>query len=229
MHFKFLAKQLMTSLFIALKIIPMIFMALFPVVNPVGTALVLDGMSRGVDEQSWKAMSRKIALYSFLLLSFFFFLGSYILKLFGISIPIVQLSGGVVLALMGWQLLNQKENNDPVSNEELEKHTRSIDPKAFYPFTFPLTIGPGGLAVVLTFSAHLDRESRLLLTLEQGAATVGIFLMCLVVMVCYSNLKYMTKRFSASGALAVSKILAFFVLCIGVEIAWAGFKALGGH
>ncbi|MEY3788600.1 MAG: hypothetical protein RLZ75_2807, partial [Pseudomonadota bacterium] len=81
----------------------------------------------------------------------------------------------------------------------------------------------------LTFSAHLDRESRLLLTLEQGAATVGIFLMCLVVMVCYSNLKFMTKRFSASGALAVSKILAFFVLCIGVEIAWAGFKALGVH
>jgi multiple antibiotic resistance protein len=51
--------------------------------------------------------------------------------------------------------------------------------------------------------------------------------MCIVVTVCYRNLKYMTKRFSAAGALALSKILAFFVLCIGVEIAWAGFKALG--
>jgi multiple antibiotic resistance protein len=159
-----MSDQLMTSLLIAIKIIPMIFMALFPVVNPIGTALILFGMTRGVDDQTWKSMSRKIAFYSFLFLTFFFFFGGYILKLFGISIPVVQFSGGIVLALMGW---------------------------------------------------------------EQGAAVVGIFMMCVVVSVCYRNLDYMTKRFSAAGTLALSKILAFFVLCIGVEIAWAGFKALG--
>ncbi len=85
------------------------------------------------------------------------------------------------------------------------------------------------MAVVLTFSAHLNRESRFLVTLEQGAAIVGIALMCVVVSLCYRNLKTMTKRFSAASALALSKILAFFVLCIGVEIAWAGFKALGQY
>ena len=217
----------MTSLFIAIKIIPMIFAALFPVVNPIGTALILYGMTRGVDDQTWKSMSRKIALYSFLLLSFFFFFGSYILKLFGISIPVVQFSGGIVLALMGWQLLNQKETSKPASEESQDQPRSPIAPKAFYPFTFPLTIGPGGLAVVLTFSAHLNRESMILVTLEKGAAIVGIFLMCVVVSICYRNLKFMTKRFSADAALAISKILAFFVLCIGVEIAWAGFKALG--
>jgi len=206
----------------------MIFAALFPVVNPIGTALVLYGMTRGVDDQTWKSMSRKIALYSFLLLSFFFFFGSYILKLFGISIPVVQFSGGIVLALMGWQLLNQKETSSkPASEESLDQPRSAIAPKAFYPFTFPLTIGPGGLAVVLTFSAHLNRESMILVTLEKGAAIVGIFLMCVVVSICYRHLKFMTKRFSADAALAISKILAFFVLCIGVEIAWAGFKALG--
>ena len=217
----------MTSLFIALKIIPMIFMALFPVVNPIGTALILFGMTRGVDDQTWKSMSRKIAFYSFLFLSFFFFFGSYILKLFGISIPVVQFSGGMVLALMGWQLLNQKESAKPFANADVDNPNALIESKAFYPFTFPLTIGPGGMAVVLTFSAHLNRESRLLVTLEQASAIIGIFLMCVVVSLCYRNLKYMTKRFSAAGALALSKILAFFVLCIGVEIAWAGFKALG--
>ena len=160
----------MTSLLIALKIIPMIFMALFPVVNPIGTALILYGMTRGVDNQTWKSMSRKIALYSFLLLAFFFFFGSYILKLFGISIPVVQFSGGIVLALMGWQLLNQKESSKTASEESLDSSRLSIEPKAFYPFTFPLTVGPGGMAVVLTFSAHLNRESRFLVTLEQGAA-----------------------------------------------------------
>jgi len=205
----------------------MIFAALFPVVNPIGTALILYGMTRGVDDQTWKSMSRKIAFYSFLFLSFFFFFGSYILKLFGISIPVVQFSGGIVLALMGWQLLNQNETSKPVSETGLDDPDYSIEPKAFYPFTFPITIGPGGLAVVLTFSAHLHPGSLLLVTLEQAAAVIGIFLMCVVVSICYRNLTFMTKRFSASGALAIEKICAFFVLCIGVEIAWAGFKALG--
>ena len=127
---------------------------------------------------------------------------------------------------MGWELLNQKEVNKPASEEDLEHSNSSIEAKAFYPFTFPLTIGPGGMAVVLTFSAHLDRESELLVTLEQGAAITGILLMCIVVSLCYRRLKFMTTRFSAAGALAMSKILAFFVLCIGVQIAWAGFKAL---
>ncbi|MFI3198612.1 MAG: MarC family protein [Methylococcaceae bacterium] len=217
----------MISLLITLKIIPMIFMALFPVVNPIGTALILFGMTRGVDDQTWKSMSRRIALYSFLFLSFFFFFGSYILKMFGISIPVVQFSGGIVLALMGWQLLNQKETSKPVSEKNPDHTGLSIEPKAFYPFTFPLTVGPGGMAVVLTFSAHLNQESMLLLTLERGAAIIGIFLMCVVVSLCYRNLKFMIRRFSATGALAISKVLAFFVLCIGVEIAWAGFKALG--
>ena len=217
----------MTSLLIALKIIPMIFAALFPVVNPIGTALILYGMTRGVDDQTWKLMSRKIAFYSFLFLSFFFFFGSYILKLFGISIPVVQFSGGIVLALMGWQLLNQKETSKPTSDEGLDDPRSAIEEKTFYPFTFPLTIGPGGMTVVLTFSAHLNRESRLLVTMEQGAAILGILLMCVVVSLCYRNLKFMTQRFSAAGALALSKILAFFVLCIGVEIAWSGFKSLG--
>jgi len=214
----------MTNLVIATKIIPMIFAALFPVVNPIGTALILYGMTRGVDNQTWKTTSRKIALYSFLLLSFFFFFGGYILKLFGISIPVVQLSGGITLAMMGWGLLNQKESSNQASEEGDPRS--SIELKTFYPFTFPLTIGPGGLAVVLTFSAHLNRESRLMVTMEQGSAIIGIFLICVAVSICYRNLNFMTQKFSAAAALAISKILAFFVLCIGVEIAWAGYKAL---
>jgi multiple antibiotic resistance protein len=214
----------MTNFIIALKIIPMIFAALFPVVNPIGTALILYGMTRGVDNQTWRSASRKIALYAFLLLAFFFFFGSYILKLFGISIPVVQLSGGITMAMMGWGLLNQKET--PNAASEGGDPGSSIELKTFYPFTFPLTVGPGGLAVVLTFSAHLNRESSLMVTLEQGSAIIGIFLICVAVSICYRNLNIMTRKFSAAAALAISKILAFFVLCIGVEIAWAGFKAL---
>jgi multiple antibiotic resistance protein len=110
---------------------------------------------------------------------------------------------------MGWQLLNQKETSKPAPEEDLDNLRSAIEEKAFYPFTFPLTVGPGGMAVVLTFSAHLNRESRLLVTIEQGAAVIGILLMCVVVTICYRNLNYMTKRFSAVGALALRGVAIF--------------------
>lgn len=216
----------MASLLIALKIVPMIFVALFPVVNPIGTAVVLYGMTGNVDDKTWKSASRRIALNTFLLLSFFFFFGGFILKLFGISIPVVQLSGGMVLAAIGWGLLNQQEEQQAPADVQQHDSAASLQTRLFYPYTFPITVGPGGLAVVMTFSAHLDRESDLLVTLEQAAAVTGILAIALVTGFCYIRLKFLTKKISPSGARALSRILAFFVFCIGVQIAWTGWHTL---
>ena len=217
----------MASLLIALKIVPMIFVALFPVVNPIGTALVLYGMTGDVDDKTWTSASRRIALNTFLLLSFFFFFGGFILKLFGISIPVVQLSGGMVVAAIGWGLLNQQEVQQAPADEKKQRDsTGSLQTRLFYPYTFPITVGPGGFAVVMTFSAHLDRESDLLVTLEQASAITGIFAIALVTWFCYVRLKFLTKTISPSGARALSRILAFFVFCIGVQIAWTGWHTL---
>ena len=118
----------MASLLIALKIVPMIFVALFPVVNPIGTALVLYGMTGHVDDKTWTSASRRIALNTFLLLSFFFFFGGFILKLFGISIPVVQLSGGMVVAAIGWGLLNQQEYSKRRPTKTARFHRVAADP-----------------------------------------------------------------------------------------------------
>ena len=98
---------------------------------------------------------------------------------------------------------------------------------AFYPFTFPLTIGPGGMAVVLTFSAHLNRESRLLVTMEQGTAVIGIFKMCVVVSLCYRNLKTMTKKFSAAGVWHYLKFLLFLCFALASRLPGQGLRHLG--
>lgn len=218
----------MTSLLIAAKIVPTIFVALFPLINPIGSAFVLYGMAGDVEHRSWRAASRRIALNTFLLLTFFFFFGGYILKLFGISIQIVQFAGGLVVASIGWNLLNQRDEKPAAATAQEHTKSTELDSKLFYPFTFPITVGPGGLAVVLTFSAHLERGSELLVSVEQGAAVIGIFAVCVVTAACYSNLRLMMKKFSPASAQALSRILAFFVFCIGVEIAWTGWRALNG-
>ncbi len=218
----------MVSIATALKIAPTIFIALFPLINPIGTALVLFGMTGRVDDKLWRAASRKIALYTFLLLTLFFFAGGYILELFGISIPIVRFAGGMVVASIGWGLLNQKDPEGSQAQDGKPESAVALESKMFYPYTFPITVGPGSLAVVLTFSAHLYRESRLLVTVEQVAAVAGIFAICLFTAACYTNLKFIIRKFSPAGAQALSRILAFFVFCIGVQIAWSGWRSLNG-
>jgi len=216
---------MITTLFVVLKIVPTIFMALFPVVNPIGTALILSGLTKGVPPDVWKKISLKIAFFSFLVLSSFFLFGFLVLKLFGITIQIVQVSGGLVLAFMGWQMLSSDESKKTVSDEDEHQAFKTAEEKIFYPFTFPLTVGPGGLAIVITFGARLGHATVFSIT-EHVAGILGIFAICLTVYFCYANLKYIDKKFSPAAAMAVSKMVAFFVICIGVEIFSSGMKAL---
>jgi multiple antibiotic resistance protein len=215
----------MLSLSIALKVTATIFLALFPVVNPVGTALILTGMTGGTDPAIWKAMSRKIAAYSFLVLISFYLFGSLILQLFGITIPVVQVSGGMVLAVMGWQMLNGSPGDSSSANGGPHNPAASIVGKTFYPFTFPITVGPGGLAVAMTFGAHVHRGTSMGLA-EHVGGIIGTFAMCLMVYLCYANLQYVNAKIPPAAVKAISKMLAFFVICIGVEILWEGIKAL---
>ena len=142
----------MATLLIALKVIPTIFMALFPVVNPIGTALILSGMTKDVHPDVWKKISLKIAFELFYpFIDFLYLFGVLFLKLFGVTIPVVQVSGGLVLALMGWQMLNADDSTKKTEGHPEHDTDASADEKSFYPFTFPITIGPGGLAVAITF------------------------------------------------------------------------------
>jgi len=212
----------------ALSVVPAIFVALFPIVNPIGTALVLYQLTGHIDQQAWIAASRKIAVYIFLLLSAFLLCGSAILKFFGVSIPLVQLSGGLVVASIGWGLLN-REVAEPTSGESTKRPAGSLESKLFYPYTFPTTVGPGSLAVAMTFGAHLDHGSQLQVTMQFAGAIVGILATAVITGLCYARLKWITEKFSPAGIQALSRILAFFLFCIGVGIAWEGWSALNAQ
>lgn len=218
----------MDSLTTALEVIPTIFVALFPIVNPIGTALVLYGMTGHIDQRTWMAASRKIAAYVFLLLTVFLLFGGVILKFFGVSIPIVQLSGGLVVASIGWAVLNREET-EPSSGAQAKDSGKSLENKLFYPYTFPTTVGPGSLAVAMTFGAHVERGSQWHVTMQMVGAIVGILVTAVVTGVCYARLKWITEKFSPAAVQALSRILAFFLLCIGVGIAWQGWSALNAQ
>jgi len=159
----------------------------------------------------------------------FYLFGSLILQLFGITIPVVQVSGGLVLAVMGWEMLNgssgDSSSGDPGSGANGSADGTSIVNKTFYPYTFPITVGPGGLAVVMTFSAHVQRSTSMGLA-ERLGGVAGTLAMCVAVYLCYANLQYINAKIPPASVKALSKMLAFFVICIGVQIFWEGIQAL---
>ncbi len=204
------------------------FTALFPVINPIGSALVFLGMVGVTDNGVYKVLARKIAFATALFLLVLDVMGATVLKLFGISLPVVQLAGGLVVAAMGWKLLNQKDAADAHDPAPVLSDTSSLQRKIFYPFTFPLTAGPGVLVVTLTLSAHASRGSLLHIVFAQAGVICGMLLMCVVVFIAYAWAPRITAKVSPSTAHGILRVIAFVLLCIGVQIAWNGFSSLLG-
>ncbi len=202
------------------------FAALFPVVNPVGDAPIFLGLTRRYPAAVQRLLARKIAVYGFALLAGSLLFGSEILAFFGVTLAIVQIAGGLVLASTGWRLLNQQDDTptvaeQPATLEDAMSH-------AFYPLTLPITVGPGCISIAVAIGAHLRYRPTAGFDhgypLRMVAALVGMALVCLLVVLCYGNAEQLTQRLGRSGTTILVRLSAFILLAIGVQIAWDGLS-----
>lgn len=198
--------------------------ALFPIVNPVGGAPVFYALTSDCPPPVRAALAQRVAINAFLLLLASMFIGTYVLDFFGLSIPIVQVAGGVVVCAAGWDLLRQdstKLGAAPLSSE----HPGAIASRAFYPLTLPLTVGPGSISVAITIGANHPRTVTAVLA--NGAADiVGAVLVAASILVCYRYADRLQRALGESGTSVVVRLSAFILLCIGVQILWNGVAAL---
>jgi len=202
------------------------FSALLPVINPIGSALVFLGLVGEAREQVFRSLAKKIAISTCLFLLAMDLAGAAVLRLFGISLPVVQLAGGLVLAAMGWNLLNEKDTAGPSTTPSLDRPEPELQGKVFYPFTFPVTAGPGVLVVMLTLSAHASKGTLVEAVFAQLGVVSGMALMCVAVFICYAYAPKITHKISPSTAHGILRVIAFILLCIGTQIAWNGFHTL---
>jgi len=203
------------------------FLTLFPVVNPIGSAFIIDPLLGDLSFAERKRASKKIALYCLAICTVSAVIGSWILKLFGLSIPIVQVAGGVMICQMGWKLLS---SDDQVKGEKEtarpQKRPVDMDNILFYPISFPMTTGAGTISVILTLSAHEEGINILNHMMNLSALFLAIVLICLIIYIFYSNTARLIHRLGPRGEQIVNRLSAFLVFCIGMQIAWAGVKTL---
>jgi multiple antibiotic resistance protein len=208
------------------------FSALLPLINPVGSALVFLGLVGSAPPAVYRNLARRIAISNVIFLGIFELLGSAILNFFGISLPIVQFAGGIVIAAMGWGVLNQKESATSVRGKEEEVGDQGaekldhLSEKIFYPFTFPITSGPGTLVGMLTLSAHVSGHSEASHVLSHLGVFIAVVVLSIVVYFCYAYAPKITSKISPSTAHGVLRVVAFILFCIGVQIAWNGLSSL---
>ena len=203
------------------------FSALLPVVNPLGSALFILGLVGNAPPEVFRRLAKKIAISTVLFLVVVELVGSALLAFFGVSLPVVQLAGGFVLAAMGWQLLNQKEYQANAQESSIDStKDYSLAEKVFYPLTFPITVGPGCIVITLTLSAHASRDGIVNTVLSHVGILIGILTVSFLVFVCYSYAPKITQKISPETVHGILRVIAFVLLCIGVQIAWNGLDTL---
>ncbi len=206
------------------QIILFTFAALFPVLNPLAGAMIFLNLTRGAPRTLLNKLALEVALNTFILLVVVLFTGSWILTFFGITIPIVEIAGGFVVAFLAWAVLNEPVS-DPSENNPIE-NDKAVKDMAFFPLTMPLTAGPGCFAVTLAISAHETHKKLIDTVLSQASATVGILLASMTVWICYRYAKSITKKLGQSGSSVIMRLAAFINVCIGLQIMWRGIQGL---
>lgn len=203
------------------------FLSLFPIVNPIGSAFIVDPLLGDLSFNERKSAAKKVAFYSASICIGSALIGSWVLKLFGISIPVVQVAGGILICRMGWQLLL---SDGPVKGEkETARPTRQpkdIDDILFYPIAFPMTTGAGTISVILTLAAHEDETNVIAHVLNLTALFISIICICALVYVSYAYTNRFIHKLGPRGEQIVNRLSAFLVFCIGMQIAWSGIQAL---
>jgi multiple antibiotic resistance protein len=203
------------------------FPALFSIVNPLGGALIYAQVTRHWDHRTRVTVAGRIGLYSLAVMGGAIWGGAYVLSFFGISLAALRIAGGFVVAETAYRLLSAPEAREARKEEQA---AGALDPadSALFPLTIPFTAGPGTISVAIALSANHPTEPTHL-----AAALVGdglaVTLIAIMVWLSYRSADYVVDALGKGGARTMSRLAAFLLLCIGVQVLLGGIKDVIGH
>ena len=199
------------------------FPALFSIVNPVGAAITFHQVTEGRSDRHQLAW--RIALNALFILLGSLLLGSYILNFFGVSLGALRVAGGLVVAIRAWQLLMQPEVNENRKTNAAAPAEQGQEDVAFFPLTMPFTTGPGAISVAIALASQRPSDGNGVVEFFVGVSIAAI-LVALLVGVSYRWSGKVLALLGASGARVMSRLVAFLLLCVGVQIITSGLESL---
>lgn len=205
-----------------------VFTSLVTVVNPIGAAMFFLTITSGATRAQRMTLSNKVCIYFLIMALVTLCVGSFVLSFFGISLGVLRVAGGLILFSAGWLALNNTSSSSE-GEEEVESTAGAHKPRtdqdwmklAFYPFTMPLTLGPGAIAVTTAIGTSMNFTIPNVI-----GAFAAALANALIVWLCFRYADRITEILGPSGSDAIGRIFSFILVCLGVQIFWTGFSEL---
>lgn len=189
-----------------------VFVALFSIINPLGTVPIFVGLTEDESPTERKKTALLTAINVLVILLISFFLGKYLLQFFGISLNSLRIAGGLIIVSSGFALLTGRfAKHKGMKNKRVQKDLSMRERFSLTPLAIPMLAGPGSISLLITFQQ------------EYGWSVDSIYILTAVILVCLTTFfilrsSYLiSKTLGASGINAISRIIGFIVIAIGIE------------
>jgi len=193
-------------------------LALLPIANPLSTVGLFLSLTANESEEFRRKVAKRACINAFFILAVFFIAGRLIMEFFGISIPGLRIAGGIVVSRVALEMMASQMTVAPLSSPMHESTGK--DDISFTPLAMPSISGPGAIAATIGLTSHITHP------LDYVSILMGIFTLS---MICYFVLAGASKgaRYLSSSRLqAITKIMGFLILCIGVQFILNGIISL---
>lgn len=201
-----------------------LFITLIPVTNPIGMAPIFLSYTEDMPKKQKRNYALKVAILAFFFLGGTLILGPPILKIFGISISFIKISGGLLLAITGWQMLSSNKDNAENKIESIRTLRKAI----FFPITFPVTVGAGSIAIVTALASSYNNSelpiSTILFNYTGGILAIAVDM--IIVAICYGYSEEIFSKLGETGTEVITRISAFILVAIGFQVAWGGLQCV---
>jgi len=189
-----------------------VFAALFSVINPLGTVPVFVGLTSDESTQERNKTSLLTTVNVIVILIISFFAGTYLLDFFGISLNALRIAGGMIIVTSGFALLTGTfSKHKGMKNKRVQKDLDKRENFSLTPLAIPMLAGPGSISLLITFNQQYQKTTDIIWVIT------AVFAVGLATFIILRSSHYLSRLLGASGINAISRIVGFIVISIGVE------------
>lgn len=194
--------------------------SLLPITNPLGNAAIFLSLTKMNSKRERHFIAMRASLYMLIILSICLFAGNLLLHFFGLSLAGIRIAGGILIMKYGFDQLEPKREKTHSDEEHAEAKNKTDI--SFSPLAMPLLAGPGAIAAVMSASSLVSTPSLL----NYLGICIGIITTCLIAWIVLRGSENLMPFLGINGANALTKVMGFILLCIGVQLTIDGIKTL---
>lgn len=187
------------------------FAALFSVINPLGTLPIFIGLTKDKDKKEVLSVAIWASINTFIILVISFFLGKYLLDFFGISLESLRITGGIIIASSGFALLTGSFSEHKGMKKKVKDDAFTRSQVSLTPLAIPMLAGPGSISLLITYNQEQPLIADKMILVSSVLAVSFVTFLFLI------SSRIIIKGLGASGINALSRIIGFIVIAIGVE------------